>query len=157
MTKLYEIRKDLETYRKSTADQLREEIAGLRRHRQVDRGRDHRPDHVRRHHVIGPGIRRDDPVQRQHRLRRSANRHAALAPLHNPANLAGIRAGREIFMQDPGHPVCSALVKEFGVYPPGCFVTLASGETGVVIKRGSTVMSPIVALLCLLSVAVALG
>jgi hypothetical protein len=57
------------------------------------------------------------------------------------------RAGREIFMQDPGHPVCAALVKEFGVYPPGCFVTLASGETGVVVKRGATVMTPIVAAL----------
>lgn len=55
------------------------------------------------------------------------------------------RAGREIFMQDPGHPVCAALVKEFGVYPPGCFVALASGETGVVVKRGPTVMTPIVA------------
>ena len=31
MTKLFEIRKDLETYRKSTADQLREEIASLRK------------------------------------------------------------------------------------------------------------------------------
>ncbi len=31
MTKLYDIRKDLETYRKSTADQLREEIASLRK------------------------------------------------------------------------------------------------------------------------------
>ncbi len=31
MTKLYETRKDLETYRKSTADQLREEIASLRK------------------------------------------------------------------------------------------------------------------------------
>ena len=40
-------------------------------------------------------------------------------------------------MQDPGHPICAALVKEFGVYPPGCFVTLASGETGVVVKRGA--------------------
>jgi AraC-like DNA-binding protein len=58
---------------------------------------------------------------------------------------AADQAGREIFMQDPGHPVCAALVKEFGVYPPGCFVALASGETGVVVKRGSTVMSPIVA------------
>lgn len=57
------------------------------------------------------------------------------------------RAGRDIFMQDPGHPVCAALVKEFGVYPPGCFVTLASGETGVVVKRGPTVMTPIVAAL----------
>jgi hypothetical protein len=50
-------------------------------------------------------------------------------------------------MQDPGHPVCAALVKEFGVYPPGCFVALASGETGVVVKRGPTVMTPIVAAL----------
>jgi HD-GYP domain-containing protein (c-di-GMP phosphodiesterase class II) len=58
---------------------------------------------------------------------------------------AADRAGREIFMQDPGHPVCAALVKEFGVYPPGCFVALASGETGVVVKRGSTVMTPVVA------------
>ena len=31
MTKLYETRKDLETYRKSTVDQLREEIASLRK------------------------------------------------------------------------------------------------------------------------------
>jgi large subunit ribosomal protein L29 len=31
MTKLYEIRKDLETYRKSTADQLRDELASLRK------------------------------------------------------------------------------------------------------------------------------
>jgi hypothetical protein len=60
---------------------------------------------------------------------------------------AADRAGREIFMQDPGHPVCAALVKEFGVYPPGCFVALASGETGVVVKRGPTVMTPIVAAL----------
>ena len=31
MTKLYEIRKDLETYRKSTADQLRDQLASLRK------------------------------------------------------------------------------------------------------------------------------
>ncbi|MEO7245132.1 MAG: HD domain-containing phosphohydrolase, partial [Rubrivivax sp.] len=56
---------------------------------------------------------------------------------------AADQAGRELFMQDPGHPICAALVKEFGIYPPGCFVTLASGETGVVVKRGSTVMTPV--------------
>jgi HD-GYP domain-containing protein (c-di-GMP phosphodiesterase class II) len=60
---------------------------------------------------------------------------------------AADQAGREIFMQDPGHPICAALVKEFGIYPPGCFVTLACGETGVVVKRGSTVMTPVVAAL----------
>jgi len=31
MTKLYEIRKDLETYRKSTPDQLRDQLAELRK------------------------------------------------------------------------------------------------------------------------------
>lgn len=70
---------------------------------------------------------------------------AKLAPRATRDAEAADRAGREIFMQDPGHPVCAALVKEFGVYPPGCFVALASGETGVVIRRGPTVMTPIVA------------
>ena len=31
MTKLFEIRKDLETYRKSTVEQLRNELSGLRK------------------------------------------------------------------------------------------------------------------------------
>lgn len=31
MTKLFEIRKDLETYRKSTPDQLRDQLASLRK------------------------------------------------------------------------------------------------------------------------------
>jgi HD-GYP domain-containing protein (c-di-GMP phosphodiesterase class II) len=59
--------------------------------------------------------------------------------------MAADRAGRELFMRDPANPITAALVKEFGVYPPGCYVALASGETGVVIKRGPTVMAPVVA------------
>lgn len=68
------------------------------------------------------------------------------ARAYREAQLAD-QAGRDIFMQDPGHPICAALVKEFGVYPPGCFVTLASGETGVVVQRGASVMTPVVAAL----------
>lgn len=56
-------------------------------------------------------------------------------------------ASRTMFMNDPDNTMTAALVKEFGVYPPGCFVRLASGETGVVIKRGPTVVSPLVAVL----------
>ncbi len=56
-------------------------------------------------------------------------------------------AGRQMFMQDPGHPMTAALVKEFGVYPPGCYVRLASGAVGVVVQRGSMVTTPIVACL----------
>lgn len=53
-------------------------------------------------------------------------------------------AGRQMFMADPGHPMTAALVKEFGVYPPGCFVRLASGAVGIVVERGPTVTTPVV-------------
>lgn len=72
---------------------------------------------------------------------------AKLSPRANRDPLPADRAGREIFMRDPGNPITAALVKEFGVYPPGCYVSLASGEVGVVIKRGPTVMAPVVAVL----------
>lgn len=59
--------------------------------------------------------------------------------------MAADRAAREIFMLDPENPICAALAKELGIYPPGCFVVMACGETGVVIARGATVMTPLVA------------
>jgi len=61
--------------------------------------------------------------------------------------VAADQAGRQMFMQDPGHPMTAALVKEFGVYPPGCWVRLASGEVGIVVRRGPTVFAPEVAVL----------
>lgn len=61
--------------------------------------------------------------------------------------IAADQAGRQMFMQDPGHPMTAALVKEFGVYPPGCWVKLASGETGLVVRRGPTVFTPEVTVL----------
>lgn len=86
-----------------------------------------------------------DPSELATLLHRADVYTAKLSPRATREAQSADRAGREIFMQDPGHPVCAALVKEFGVYPPGCFVKLASGESGVVVKRGSTVMTPIVA------------
>ena len=56
-------------------------------------------------------------------------------------------AGRQMFMQDPGHPMTAALVKEFGIYPPGCHVRLASGELAVVVARGAAITAPVVACL----------
>ena len=72
---------------------------------------------------------------------------AKLSPRAGRDAIAADKAGRMMFMQEPGHPMISALVKEFGVYPPGCFVRLMSGETGLVVKRGATVMAPIVAVI----------
>ena len=57
------------------------------------------------------------------------------------------RAARELFKSSGGHPLAAALVKEFGIYPPGCFVRLASGEIAIVVHRGETVNTPVVACL----------
>ena len=39
----------------------------------------------------------------------------------------------------------AAIIKALGIYPPGCFVQLASGELGVVLKRGIRANEPRVA------------
>ena len=56
-------------------------------------------------------------------------------------------AARRLFVAHQADPIVSAIVKEFGIYPPGCYVTLASGESGIVIKRGPHANTPVVAAL----------
>ena len=80
-------------------------------------------------------------------IRRADIYAAKLSPRCSRNAMAADMAGRAMFMQEPGHPMTSALVKEFGVYPPGAFVRLASGELGIVARRGPTVTTPIVAVL----------
>ena len=80
-------------------------------------------------------------------LRRVDVYTAKLSARNDRAAVAANQAGRDLFMSDKGHPMTSALVKEFGIYPPGCFVLLAGGETGVVIKRGEGANTPFVAVL----------
>ena len=70
-----------------------------------------------------------------------------LSARSNRDALAADQAGRQMFMQDPGHPMTAALVKEFGIYPPGCYVRLASGELAIVVARGATITAPVVACL----------
>ncbi|MDM4767602.1 HD domain-containing phosphohydrolase [Pelomonas sp. SE-A7] len=56
-------------------------------------------------------------------------------------------AARQAYAQWPGHPMVATLIKEFGLYPPGELVDLASGEKAVVIRRGSTLQTPLAATL----------
>ena len=72
---------------------------------------------------------------------------AKLASRSGRDALSADLAGRQMFMQDPGHPMTAALVREFGIYPPGSHVRLASGELGIVVARGPTITTPIVACL----------
>jgi len=57
------------------------------------------------------------------------------------------QAARDLFLQSQGNPLASLLIKELGIYPPGCYVKLASGEIAVVTHRGETAKTPIVAAL----------
>lgn len=78
-------------------------------------------------------------------IRRADIYTAKLSARVNRPALAANEAARALFMQESGHPMTAALVKEFGVFPPGCYVKLSSGEVGIVIKRGDRADTPIVA------------
>jgi HD-GYP domain-containing protein (c-di-GMP phosphodiesterase class II) len=80
-------------------------------------------------------------------VRRADVYTSKLSSRSNRDAIAADLAGRQMFMQDPGHPMTAALVKEFGIYPPGCHVRLASGELAVVVARGSVITAPVVACL----------
>lgn len=54
-------------------------------------------------------------------------------------------AARQMFAETSGHPVAAAIIKELGIVPPGQPVQLASGELGIVIRRGATAHTPQVA------------
>lgn len=58
--------------------------------------------------------------------------------------MPGNQAAKSIFTAYPQHPASGALVKEFGIYPPGCFVALEGGEQGVVVRRGASANAPLV-------------
>lgn len=79
--------------------------------------------------------------------RRADTYTSKLASRSSRDALAADLAGRQMFMQDPGHPMTAALVKEFGIYPPGCYVRLVSGELAIVVQRGASITAPLVACL----------
>ena len=55
------------------------------------------------------------------------------------------QAARELFAEAKGSPVAAALIKELGIYPPGDFVKLKSGECAVVVRRGADARTPLAA------------
>ena len=70
---------------------------------------------------------------------------AKLSPRQSREGLTADVAARGLFASRQGDPTAAALIKEFGLYPPGCFVRLASGETGIVVRRGPSAHTPVVA------------
>jgi hypothetical protein len=72
---------------------------------------------------------------------------AKISPRALRAALSPQEAVRELYREDKGGPISTAIIKEFGIYPPGDFVKLASGELAVVVLRTSNARAPIVAVI----------
>jgi len=53
-------------------------------------------------------------------------------------------AVRDMFAGNRDNRFATAVIKVFGLYPPGIFVLLANGETAIVVARGEAVDKPIV-------------
>jgi hypothetical protein len=58
-------------------------------------------------------------------------------------------AARHACLDAQGRPdaIGATLLRMLGLYPPGCFVQLASGEVGIVVRRGAKAHTPVVAAL----------
>lgn len=56
-------------------------------------------------------------------------------------------AERQAFAEYPSSPMVTALIRELGPLPPGELVALVNGERGVVVRRGATPQTPLVATL----------
>lgn len=70
---------------------------------------------------------------------------AKISPRALRAALSPQQAVRQLYAEDGGGPLSTSVVKQFGLYPPGDFVKLASGELAVVVQRTASAKAPIVA------------
>lgn len=61
--------------------------------------------------------------------------------------LTAHQAGRELHLMADASPLAAALIKAFGIFPPGSLVRLTSGELGLVVGNGDKVYHPLVATL----------
>lgn len=69
---------------------------------------------------------------------------AKLASRGGRAGLSAPQAAKSLYTGSNGHPFAALLVKEFGLYPPGTLVKLASGEVAVAVRRGAAGNTPVV-------------
>ncbi len=108
-------------------------------------------DAVRQHHEEDGGTgypRRPAKVHEVAQLVHSADTFTAkLSPRLRRQPLLADVAARLQFQAGRGDVMTAALIKEFGLYPPGCAVRLKSGEVGMVMRRGGSASTPRVAVL----------
>ncbi|MDO9073287.1 MAG: hypothetical protein Q7U73_08465 [Rubrivivax sp.] len=93
----------------------------------------------------------DQPPERQlaRLLRRVDIFTAKISRRATRSPMSPVRAAREACLGSNGVPdeIGGAMLKAVGLYPPGCFVSLASGELAIVVARGERANVPRVAAL----------
>lgn len=108
-------------------------------------------DVVRLHHdepAPAPGPASLPPAQRLARVLRRADVFTAkISPRKTRQGLPAPLAARDACLGADGRPddIGSATIKALGIYPPGSYVRLASGEVAVVMRRGARANQPRVA------------
>lgn len=106
---------------------------------------------VEQHHEVGGGGGYPHGVHAPGEMSQLVRVVDTFTAKHSPRAsrkpLPAQQAARELFLQSSGDPLASLLIKELGIYPPGCYVQLASGEIAVVTHRGESAKTPVVAAL----------
>ena len=104
---------------------------------------------VARHHTGAAGALADlEPGERLGRLIQRADIFAArLSPRKMRAAQSATAAAKAAYLDERKQPdeAGAAIIKALGLYPPGSFVQLASGEIAVVLRRGPRSTEPLVA------------
>ncbi len=72
---------------------------------------------------------------------------ARMSSRANRPAMSATQAGRELHQMAAESPLAAALIKSFGIFPPGSLVKLASGELGMVTRNGEKAHHPLVAAL----------
>lgn len=72
---------------------------------------------------------------------------AKISPRAVREALTSQEAIRQLYREDQGGPMSTAVIKQFGIYPPGDYVKLANGEHGIVVQRTANARAPIVAVI----------
>lgn len=72
---------------------------------------------------------------------------AKLSPRIHRNGMLSPKAAAEIFKHSSASRFGATIIRELGLYPPGCLVQLSSGETAMVVRRTGDPLCPDVALL----------
>lgn len=108
-------------------------------------------DIVRHHHDLGDtqtALVQLTPARRLARLLRRVDSFTAqISRRASRPPMSPVQAARDACLTDKGTPdeIGGALLKAMGLYPPGSYVELISGETAIVLARGRQANQPVVA------------